>query len=466
MKIVAYLMLTVILLGPHSHPIPVKANNIDSTPIVNIPYLVNTSFTPTIFWLGKVDPTHNYADVRMYYYDEYLKVVLHIIDRRLWKDPASKISDLSLWDSVTLYLDRAGNTEGIPSTNSYRLETQLDGLKAAYRGNGSVWSLSSVPFKSTTVWRGDSGPNSNIDAKGWQVEFEIPFKSLGLPSRPPTGTNWGLAVALHDRDTESGSPFIPDQTWPETFDPNAPSSWGQMHFGIPGYSSPPAIVQKVVNIREGLNGSQVKDAHVGGHTTCGADVDHWTEWGDTNYAGYPQINIQNQWDIADWPCFSKYYLTFPLDSLPAGKVILSAKLTMVLFGNAGGGGWGEPPDSYIQVLTVNQDWDEETITWNNAPLAWENISGTWVKPRDYTKPDQPYQWDVSRAVDQAYQSDEPLRLALYSADGERHSGKYFWSSDTNDWGGEVRPTLQVMLGEPCTSPDVTCRQIFLPLTDR
>jgi hypothetical protein len=451
----------------HTSEIP---NERSQSPQVNVPYLGSAppavSFTPAIFWLGKVDPTHNYADVRMYYYDEYMKVVVHTIDRRLWSDPSQKKVDLEKWDAVTLYLDLHGNNGSLPDSGSYRLEIQLDGLKAAYRGNGSGWTAAAIPFSGITTWRGDSGPNSNADSKGWEAVYEIPFQGLGLSTRPAFRTRWGLAVAVHDRDTESGYPFIPDQTWPETFDPNAPSSWGQMHFGIPGYSSPPAVVQKVVTIRDGLNGSRVKDAHVGGHTTCGADIDHWTEWGDTNYAGYPQINIQNQWDIADWPCFSKYYLTFPLDSLPAGKVILSAKLTMVLFGNAGGGGWGEPPDSYIQVLTVNQDWDEETITWNNAPLAWENISGTWVKPRDYTKPDQPYQWDVSRAVDQAYQSDEPLRLALYSADGERHSGKYFWSSDTNDWGGEVRPTLQVMLGEPCTSPDVTCRQIFLPLTDR
>ena len=139
------------------------------------------------------------------------------------------------------------------------------------------------------------------------------------------------------------------------------------------------------------------DAAVGGHTTCGNDGDNkWINWGNTNYAGYDQFNIQNQWDISDWPCFSKFYITFPLNKLPPGKVIVSGTLTMYLFGGSGGGIWGDPPNSYIQVLTVGEDWNEATVTWNNAPLAKENISGTWVMPADpaATWPGVPYTWDV------------------------------------------------------------------------
>jgi hypothetical protein len=244
---------------------------------------------------------------------------------------------------------------------------------------------------------------------------------------------------------------------------NIPSTWGQMRFGVPGYNPPSSLTKGTVTIREGLDSTIVEDAHVGGHTICGEHVDHWTEWGNANYAGYDQINVQNQWDISDYPCFSKYYVTFPLESLPPGKTIISATLTMVLFGNAGGGVWGEPPDSYIQTLTVGEDWDENTITWNNAPLALENISGTWVQPRDYTLPDPSYQWDVSRAVADAYLNGEPLRLALYSADGERHTGKYFWSSDTGDWNASARPTLVVTWGVPCDESEIECNFLYLPL---
>jgi hypothetical protein len=306
-----------------------------------------------------------------------------------------------------------------------------------------------------------------IDDKGWQVTFRIPFISLGLSGPPPEGTVWDIAVRLHDRDNQSGS-AIPDQVWPTGMAANSPATWGRMHFGIPSTNRPPFLPKQEITIRDDLNGASVPDAHVGGHTICGENVDHWTGWGNANYAGYNQINIQNQWDVSDWPCFSKYYVTFPLDSIPAGKNILSATLTMFLFGNAGGGGWGEPPDSYIHVFTVGENWNEATLTWNNAPLALENIAGTWVYPMDYSQPYNPYQWDVSNAAIQAYASGEPLRLALYSADGERHTGKYFWSSDSNEWSEVVRPTLKIQLGIPCTTLNLECNftTIYTPLIIR
>jgi len=39
-------------------------------------------------------------------------------------------------------------------------------------------------------------------------------------------------------------------------------------------------------------------------------------------------------------------------------------------------GPGEAQPSWIQVLIASADWREETITWDNAPLAYENIGGT------------------------------------------------------------------------------------------
>jgi hypothetical protein len=202
-------------------------------------------------------------------------------------------------------------------------------------------------------------------------------------------------------------------------------------------------------IRHNLNGASVVDADVGGGSNCGqaVDPDFFDEWGDSNYAGEGDLNVQNQGDVADWPCFSKYYVTFPLDAIPSGKVILSATLALHQFGNAG----YEPGDalrSLIQVLTVAEDWDEATLTWNNAPLAVENVSRAWVDPLSSFPgwPGVPREWDVSLAVAEAYASGSPLRLAMYSADYAYHSGKYFVSSDTGDWNAVGRPTLTVVWG--------------------
>ena len=429
---------------------------------VNVPYLgvapPFASFTPAIFWLGEVTPTSNYADVRIYYYDGYLKIVVHIIDRRLWYDITQNPSQLTQWDAISIYLNKDGNVGDNPGSNSYRLEIQLsNNLQVSFRGNGTKWINDSIPVDSYTEWRGAAGPNSDSDSEGWVAYFNIPFSSLGISDLPKQGTQWGLGVVVHDRDDAEGL-IRQDTSWPETTNPDIPSTWGQLSFGWTSYVHPPSIPIGTATIRQGLNGSSVIDGEVGGHTTCGNDgYNKWTDWGNTNYAGGTQINIQNQWDVADWPCFSKFYITFPITEVPPGSTIISATLTMDLLGTAGGGQWGDSPNSYIEVLTVSEDWNEATLTWNNAPLAAENISGTWVPPVIGN-----YHWDVGKAVDQAYKSGGPLRLAIYSIDGERHSGKYFFSSDSNDWNGEIRPTLRIVYGKLCDSPGVTCFYSYLP----
>ena len=70
--------------------------------------------------------------------------------------------------------------------------------------------------------------------------------------------------------------------------------------------------------------------------------------------------MQNQKDISDWPCFSKYYVTFPLTCVPAGKTIISSTLTLYQIGNVGEGWTPGPQPSYVQVLTVDQDWNENS----------------------------------------------------------------------------------------------------------
>jgi hypothetical protein len=449
--------------GPSNPFHSIKASDSPLTRRVNVPYLGKQppvdNFIPAIFWFGKVDPTDNYADVRVYYYDDYLKVVVHVIDRLLWEDDIQNASTISQWDAISLYMNLQGNSGNAPTTNSYRFDVELNNLQGTYKGNGSDWITTSIPISTTTDWRGEYGPNSNQDSKGWIAYFQIPFSSLGLSIKPATGTVWGFAVAMHDRDNANGS-ILNNTFWPETMDASVPATWGQLHFGEDTAPTLPSFATNILKIQNGLDGGIVKDADVGGHTTCGSQVDHWTQWGYANYAGYTQINIQNQWDISDWPCFSKYYITFSLDSLPKGLKIVSASVTMYLTGTAGGGQWGPPPNSYIQAFTVGEDWNEATINWNNAPLAVENISGAWVYPSN----DWPaYSWDVSRAVMDANKTGTPLRLAFYSADGDYHTGKYFSSSD---WEPDVgaRPFLSVVLSTPCNSPGINCTFNYLPLT--
>ena len=424
---------------------------------VNVPDLTGQSFAPAIFWLGQVGPAANYADVRVWHNQSYLKFAVHITDRLLWYNGAARNEGLTNWDAVSLYIETAGAGGQVPATTDYWFVNQLMTGSAAFRGDGSGWTSAALAFTPTTAWRGN-GPNDTTFDNGWVAVFEIPFATLGLAAPPASGTTWRLGVVVHDRDDAAGTP-IPGQLWPEALEKTVPSTWGELRFGRPVYTPPTTAVAGTTLVRQGLNDAVVPDAAVGGHSECGGSMNSWTEWGNANYAGYTQFNIQNQWDIADFPCFSKYYVTFPLNGLPAAKTIVSAKVRLTLFGNAGYQP-GDAQPSAINALTVLEDWAEATITWNNAPRAAENVSVTWVNPVDADHPAGPYEWDVSRAVADAYARGEPLRLAFYSTDGDYHSGKYFWSSDVDNWGATTRPTLEVRWGNAAAPGAATSLRII------
>jgi hypothetical protein len=132
---------------------------------------------------------------------------------------------------------------------------------------------------------------------------------------------------------------------------------------------------------------------------------------------------------------------------------VSATLTLYQFG---GSDPSQAQRSLIQIVTINTPWTEGSINWNNAPMAVENVSQSWVDPipgGGLPWPGAARMWSVAWPVAQAYVSQQGvLRLALYEADSAYHSGKYFTSSETGDWNAIGRPTLQVVLADTATSP--------------
>lgn len=447
--------------GPTKLFLPIAKLPQRFAPRVNMPYFEGGVQFPetSIFWFGRVNSVENYADVRVGYNQSELYIHIAVFDRHLWYDPSASKDKMTAYDAVTIYLNSGGNTGGSPDSGVFQLIGQLNWTEdrskyqAAYQGNGSGWVAAAIPFTSKTIWRGNSPNDNGSDDRGWAITFYIPFSSLGLSGPPAQGTAWGLGLSLHDRDDAVGMP-IPDQNWPPGMSSSAPVTWGQLAFGLPAYSPSSTAPAGTVKIRHGLDGAIVRDGEVGGDNICSVNLkSYFTEWGENKNPGSEKnadLNIQNQHDVGDWPCFSKAYLSFPLDLVPKDKKIISATLTLHLYANAGGGDWGTPHPSLIQVATTAQDFDEATLTWNNAPLALENISRAWVYPLESAPdwPGKPYTWEISQAVVNAYAVGQPLRLVLYSMDGNYDSGKYFVSSDMADWNRRGRPTVDILWGEP------------------
>jgi hypothetical protein len=432
---------------------------------VNAPYYTGDldaqGLYTAIAWFGQVTSSRNYTDMRIGYTSTELYIRLLVFDRLICYNPnPASPTALTSFDSASIYVRLIGNSGNVPDNNTYRFDAQFSDwedrgtgkFQAAYRGNGSGWSATAAPFTTSSFYQGD-GPDCIVENRGWVIAYHIPFTSLGLTGQPVTGTQWGLGVALHDRDT-LGAPTIADTNWPENLVVTQPSTYGQLAFGLPTYSVPSTRSRTTLSIRHGVNGAVVTDGEVGGGANCGDAVIYqvFDLWGNVTANTYAvqepqQINIQNQQNVEDWPCFSKYYITFPLTPLPSGKAIISATLTLYQFGNAGQGWTPGPQPSLLQVLAIAEDWNPAIMTWNNAPLAKENFSRSWVDPISYIPPwpGIPRTFDVSRAVVDAYAAKQPLRLVLYSADGPMHSGKYFYSSNADL---EGRPQLDIAFGDP------------------
>lgn len=444
---------------------------------VNAPYFgaADVDFSRMgIFWFGQVDPTTNYSDVRVGYNDTELVVYISPFDRRIWYDTSPAAADLTKWDGVSVYLNLGSTTSTGLTAATFRLDAQLvDNIplgansKATYYGPSGSWTLHAVAFTATGAWAGDH-INDSTDDRGWAIDMHIPFASLGV-SRPAAGAApWGLAVQVHDRDDAAGT-AIPDTVWPENANTASPATWGLLRWGLPTVAPAVKNLQTVTIQNKYLNGQPdasvvVPDADVGGAVTnqCPGDSAYiWNQWGNDNYGLATGMNVQNQDNIADWPCFAKIYLTFPLSVVPAGKVIKTATLTLHQFGGSGTASNNSPPyDEYIQVLLTGQDWSETGITWNNAPLALENFGGAWVTTVEgcgssLPWPCQARDWDVTAAVTQAYAAGGPARLVLYSASTGISTGKYFSSSQAfdpaNGWSTAVttggRPKLTIQYGD-------------------
>ncbi len=440
-------------------PIIYNSNYSDIT-IVNIPYIENDQgeLLPeeaAVFWFGKVTPTDNSVDVRIGYEQWGLWVRVSVIDRRLWYDESPTPENLTKWDSASLFLNVDGNISNFTLANTYRFDAQMnwagsrENWQAAYRASNEGWSLEPIYFLTYSAWWGSQPNDDNIDDRAWTVVYSIPFQSLGLSSPPPEGTKWRLSLQVHDRDDSAGTP-ISDKVWPESMIPNSPITWGTVHFGLPAYTPPQASNLQMYTLRNGLNGITVTDGMVGGGTLCGSGLDFWSEWGDHSYPGVRELNVQNQGNIDDWPCFSKTYITFPLDSLPPGMEVITASLTLHQVGNSTGFP-DDPPkalNSLIQVSEIHQDWDPAMLSWNNAPQPFENLSRAWVGSIDLPDVGIARTWDVSMLAARAYAAGEPLRLALYSADIYGPHGKYFFSSNSTDWDGDWRPSLKITVGNP------------------
>jgi hypothetical protein len=262
--------------------------------------------------------------------------------------------------------------------------------------------------------------------RGWSATAFFPWSDFG--GKPADGAVWSLRAVFNDKDLSGATST---SAWP-------PTGTGSLRWGLPDYAGRPAGNARMVQLA--FSG----DSMLGGGTDCAPTdwPDFFPSWGNHNYSTSPYVNVQMQWDIADWPCYAKYYAAWSLSELPAGAQVISATVEMRQFGNPGYGTGYEDnatKDTVMQVSEVKDRWDEATITWDNAPVPVENTARTVIKPLPgdcqptphwYCSPGIPYTFDITEIVKRAQTGGRSwASLALYTAAGQYHSGKYFSSRE-------------------------------------
>ena len=150
-----------------------------------------------IFWFGKneqTQPGKNYADVRVAYTSQGLKLRLTVVDYYLWyhQNPDTN-TDLSQYEAVALYVDTAHDRAINPQTDDYRFligarhYQDISLYKRQAKGTGVNWDTTWTPNPlwpglSNLSWNCNPGPNSNacgIDF-GWTAYFTVPWDMVGL----------------------------------------------------------------------------------------------------------------------------------------------------------------------------------------------------------------------------------------------------------------------------------------------
>jgi len=458
------LLLPSLVVGHWFHPFPINARSANPGRRVNIPYFSGTVAwaQAAIFWFGRNGqgvPSQNYADVRVAYTAEALRVRVTVVDYYLWyKENPTAADDLTQYDAVAIYLDTDFDRTAKPQTDDY---TFLIGARhwpnenapqyhRQAHGTGTAWDTTWAggwTDYEAMQWSCNPGPNSNecgIDY-GWTAIFTVPWETLGLAGPPTEGTLWGLGVLLYDRDDQPPAGYVAPEHWPEAFDAHSPATWGELHFGYTDYEPPLAIPAGTTMIRAtSPQDNTVEDAWMGGGGTCAGGHEGGSE---INHGDDPGLFVGTETAPTHFPCFNKSYLRFSLDAIPPGKVIISATLTLHHWGNADP---GQAQPSWVHLFTIRDPWEEMTIHWNNAPLAQENVAATWIYPitTPVGWPGIPYDWDATQAVAEDYANGRPVNVAIYGSDTSQHSSKYLTSSETGDWNAAGRPTLTVIWGQP------------------
>ena len=151
---------------------------------------------------------------------------------------------------------------------------------------------------------------------------------------------------------------------------------------------------------------------------------------DANYSGESSLRIGRYSEYWEWP-----YLQFDLSGIPPGANITDARLYFYCYYKYAGG---------FDVLVhevENDDWTENTITWNTKPTSGTILDTEFVDDASRDSP-KSYSWDVTSFVVNEFAGDKRASFCLRPPDDLPEStSRAFWSKEHYE--DRVHPFLRI-----------------------
>lgn len=151
---------------------------------------------------------------------------------------------------------------------------------------------------------------------------------------------------------------------------------------------------------------------------------------------YPNTNYYQSYILkSGWKSNSlsnQTYLRFTLPELTSADLIVSATLQMFVRLDE-----SDPTNVQVNVYEVDQDWDENTLTWNNKPT-----NSNTIEDYDMVSSNEFVYWDITRLTRQWYLTKENNGVVVKNENQNAYYKEYY-SAETNIAYATKRPLIVV-----------------------
>lgn len=165
------------------------------------------SETYTISYVSKADSNREannkyQADFKLYRGEKELYVFARVTDPNLLAEGNDNGNNVSLSDSVEIYLDTLNDRGEAPQTDDYQINLGIHNKTRVLVGNGSGWSAWNGLVQYESLLDGTLNNETDVDT-GYSIEMSIPYKQIGINRDSKIGIAFGLVDKYSSKTTNS-----------------------------------------------------------------------------------------------------------------------------------------------------------------------------------------------------------------------------------------------------------------------